>query len=87
MAAGLIGRHGDNATHSQHNAASGLLCTPAMSDSNYLTEDDATHTSGSTGLRDLSRMNSFITGTYERHVLPRTTDRHAAFVIWNSVCT
>jgi len=55
-------RRGDNATPTQHDSASGLQCTPATGDHDCLTEDDATHSSGLTGLSDLSRMNSFING-------------------------
>jgi len=48
---GLVGRCGDIATHTQHDSASGLMCPPATGDSEHLTEDDATHTTGHTGSR------------------------------------
>jgi len=66
-ATGLIGRYGDN--------AGCLLCASATGDHDLMTEVDTTHTSSSTGLHDLRRTNSFITGTLERHALSTRTDR------------
>jgi len=50
-------KHGHDATRTQHDSASGLLCAPATGDSGRR----YTH-SGSSGLHDLSQTNVFIAG-------------------------